>query len=150
MNIKNFFKNFLFGTCGYYTALTMGFLLLCEYLKVTERPVNAVLFFSMLVFSAIMGLGYALIRIEALDRFSARCLHAIAYVAAYFTFAIMLKMKFELIAITTVFFVILYALITVIIFVADRIIKKRMGKVTSAKRPAASAKKSEYKSQFGK
>ncbi len=152
MNLKKALKDLLFATSVYYTAISMGFILPAQLLgdqnDTTIRLLTAKQFLHILLFAAMMGIGYAVLRIETLPAVPARCIHAGCYLVGFVLFVVLSGMKFQAVVITSAIFVLLYAALTLIWGKLFGRIRRQA--VPHRESPAPQKDKSGYTSQFGK
>jgi hypothetical protein len=153
MNIKKALKNFVFFGSVIYTAISTGMILLGT--AMTDGQYTMMLeadrFLCILLFSFMLSLGSTLLRVDAIPRVTAACLHAACYVLGFFIFMLLCEIKFAPAVIATAVFAVIYAICTVICRAVARSFKKAQNAPkTDAKQVKNSKNKKEYQSQFTK
>jgi peptidoglycan/LPS O-acetylase OafA/YrhL len=157
---KNFFKDLLFFGSVYYTAISVLILLVTSGMNETQavRIIETAQFFKILLFSFLMALGSAILRVRKISRVTARIIHAACYIGGFLLFYVLAfasnaggsGSRFASTAIVTAIFAALYVAAVII----SSAIKRKKGGATSvaqkapAEKKSAKDKKKPYTSQF--
>ncbi len=154
MELKKAFYNFIKAGSVYYTVISGGFLALAAVLSEGDniKLLETSQFLKILLFSFMMGLGYAVLRIERLNRMASRSLHAGCYILGFLLFAALVGMEFAGIAISTALFAAVYVIVTAIGSLIHRKVNKSLQQAskTPIEKKKRVPKNDGYQSQFGK
>ncbi len=143
MKILKTIKDFIFYGSVYFTAIATVMLLLAA--DKTDKAPETSRFLLFLMLSFIFSLGSTLYRIDGISRSLGVCLHAAIYNLGFLLFMVLCDMGFAKSIIATLIFAIVYTVITVIIRLCARAMKKSGSSKASVSQKSPKNQKPEEK-----